>query len=514
MLESIQGNTFEYERLPKEEQERRGILGRLKGVIADFKNPTRNGRLYGPKLWEKLFEDPITKEKIENRCMFGEIEHPQGERMAIDPEKIAVCLAEVPKKDSKGHLIGVFDILNTPCGKILKTLLDYGTTVGVSSRGQGDTFTNYDGVEEVDPDSYECTGWDVVLLPAVKAARMQVVAESLGQKTLTQALTESINSSSDDAQKIMKETLDELGINLNSEEVNDIQTLPENDTADNDGESLVEQLSTSMLENQKLQEKVSNLQEKLSVCYAKEYDYEDEIKKYKKTISKLTESVKSIDPLKQRISSLQESVSNKQSKIVDSENELNTSKDKIKKLGNKVSNLRESLKEKDSIIESLNDKTIKIQNSYEKEIGKLNNTISDLQSLVENLKEQLISADKNSKIRQKQYSDKLEKQNKLVENYKNVAKVAVDKYIQSQANKLGVSPNEIKSKLNESYTFDDIDKACDDIQDFNLGINSLPFGSPFQQKPKIKFNESINTKIPTNEDDAIDNSLMELANQL
>ena len=218
MLESIQGNTFEYEKLSQEEQQRRGILGRLKGIIADFKHPTRNGRLYGPKLWEKLFEDPITKEKIENRCMFGEIEHPQGDRIAIDPEKIAVCLAEVPKKDSKGHLIGVFDILNTPCGKILKTLLDYGTTVGVSSRGQGDTFTNFDGVEEVDPDSYECTGWDVVLLPAVKAARMQVVAESLGQKTLKQALVESINSSTEEGKKIMMETLDDLGIDVEEKE--------------------------------------------------------------------------------------------------------------------------------------------------------------------------------------------------------------------------------------------------------------------------------------------------------
>ena len=46
MLESIQ-NDFEYEKLSAEEQQRRGILGRLKGIIADFKNPTRNGRLYG-----------------------------------------------------------------------------------------------------------------------------------------------------------------------------------------------------------------------------------------------------------------------------------------------------------------------------------------------------------------------------------------------------------------------------------------------------------------------------------
>ena len=138
MLESIQGNTFEYEKLSPEDQKRRGILGRLKGIIADFKRPTRNGRIYGESLWDKVFDDDITKEKIENRCMFGEFEHPTDGRSTIDPQKIAVCLAEQPKKDNKGHLIGVFDVLDTPCGQILKTLLDYGTTVGISSRGQGE----------------------------------------------------------------------------------------------------------------------------------------------------------------------------------------------------------------------------------------------------------------------------------------------------------------------------------------------------------------------------------------
>ena len=142
MLESIQNNTFEYEKIPKDEQEKRGILGRLKGVIADYQRPTRNGRVYGKELWEKVFNDPITQEKIKNRCVFAELEHPADGRTTIDPERIAGCLSEQPKVTKDGYLVGVFDILATPVGKILKTLLDYGTTIGVSSRGQGDTFTN------------------------------------------------------------------------------------------------------------------------------------------------------------------------------------------------------------------------------------------------------------------------------------------------------------------------------------------------------------------------------------
>lgn len=50
MLESVNTNLFEYQKLSPEEQEKRHILGRLTGVIADLKNPTRNGRLYNEEL--------------------------------------------------------------------------------------------------------------------------------------------------------------------------------------------------------------------------------------------------------------------------------------------------------------------------------------------------------------------------------------------------------------------------------------------------------------------------------
>lgn len=50
MLEKFSGNKFTYKKLSLEEQKNRGILGRLVGVIADFKNPTRNGRGYSEEL--------------------------------------------------------------------------------------------------------------------------------------------------------------------------------------------------------------------------------------------------------------------------------------------------------------------------------------------------------------------------------------------------------------------------------------------------------------------------------
>ena len=57
MLESFTSDNFTYKKLTEAEQQQRGILGRLKGVIADCNNPTRNGRKYSRKLWENVFNN-------------------------------------------------------------------------------------------------------------------------------------------------------------------------------------------------------------------------------------------------------------------------------------------------------------------------------------------------------------------------------------------------------------------------------------------------------------------------
>ena len=46
MLRAFKGNNFIYEKLSADEQNKRGILGRLMGGIADTVNPKRNERLY------------------------------------------------------------------------------------------------------------------------------------------------------------------------------------------------------------------------------------------------------------------------------------------------------------------------------------------------------------------------------------------------------------------------------------------------------------------------------------
>ena len=504
MLENFNTkNSFEYQKLTEEEQSKRGILGRLVGPIADSVNPTRNGRRYSGELWEKVFKNPIMQEKIENRVCFGELGHPV-DRTETDMEKICWCLAEVPKKGDDGQLYGVFDILPTPNGRILKALCDYGSNIGTSSRGSGDTFMDYDGQESVDPDTYECECWDAVLLPAVKTARLTPVTESL-HKTLKESLESLINNANEADKKVMTETLETLNLDYNTDSVDDdIANEGEETAADNNG-AVVESLQVAVKQKQELENKVLDLQEKLSVSYAKETRLEEQIVKYSKAISNLSNTAKKVTALQEKINSLTE--------------ELNKEKEHSQQLNGKISRFENISKKEKGLKESLK-QTV---SNKDVEISKLNESIESItesKNLMQNdnirLMEQISTLKKDSALKKTEYSQKLEQSNKLVEKYKKVANKAVEQYIELQADRIGVNAKEIQNKLPESYTFQDIDSICEDLQSYKLTLNKLPFSTAKSLNENLRMNvtssknESILPGETFNADDEIDEMLKSL----
>lgn len=190
------------------------ILGVLEGPVADFIHPTRNGRHYSEELWENVLKNPIVQEQFKNGGIVGELDHPE-DREGICTEKVAVIMPEPPMKKN-GQYYGKFNILDTPCGRIVHTLAKAGFKLGVSSRGTGDVDQYTD---EVDPSTYEFTCFDVVLLPAVESARMQLVTEGLDTKKVNykKLLKESLETSSEQDREVMTQTLEHLNIQLDED---------------------------------------------------------------------------------------------------------------------------------------------------------------------------------------------------------------------------------------------------------------------------------------------------------
>ena len=202
--------TLKLQPLTEEEKARRHILGRWYGPIATCSESTRNGRRYNRELWERALNDELFHEKIANKCLFLELGHP-ADREETDMSKVCACIPEMPKIIN-GDLCACIDILDTPNGRILKALCDYGFIPGVSSRGSGDVMPN----DEVDPETFFLECFDVVAIPAVKKARLSM-CESLNKNSinLKQVLTESLNKASEEDKVIMKEALENLNITLN-----------------------------------------------------------------------------------------------------------------------------------------------------------------------------------------------------------------------------------------------------------------------------------------------------------
>ena len=210
--------TLKLQPLTEEEKARRHILGRWYGPIATCSESTRNGRRYNRELWERAMNDELFHEKIANKCLFLELGHPM-DREETDMSKVCACIPELPKIIDN-DLCACVDILDTPNGRILKTLCDYGFIPGVSSRGSGDVMPNND----VDPETFFLETFDVVAIPAVKKARLSM-CESLNKNAsgLKKALTESFNKASEEDKVIMKETFENLDIDIESTEETPIE---------------------------------------------------------------------------------------------------------------------------------------------------------------------------------------------------------------------------------------------------------------------------------------------------
>lgn len=541
----------------KESKRGEAILGRLSGPCADFLNPTRNGRQYDEALWEKVFDDEIVNEYFEAGGIPGELDHPT-DRLDTCSEKIAIMMPEKPTKDEDGHLIATFDILDTPNGRIVYTLAKYGYKLGISSRGNGETYKADDGTDHVEEDSYDFRAFDIVLLPAVKAARLKMVESLQNGKSFKQAINESLSKATPDEKRIMQETLqnlkllednkidseearkiklkidslkdtldwalekgyqhritsildqiDELNKQLKNKEEYNHESVIDNKSdmaVDSAEANMLGQLQESLLAQQKLEAKVTELQEKLSVCYAKEAKYEEDLSKYKSAVQNLSKQASNVKALQTKVESLESELKTKDTTLNESRVISNKQLANIKT----TSDLRIK-----SLTETLSTKNVELQNAKRRlselqEQLKANNSAAE--EKLNNLNEQLAEQKKNFSIKTAEYSNKLSNANNLVEQYRKTAKTAVSKYIESQAVRLGVKTEEIQNKLPSNYSFNDIDRICEELSRFKLKVSDLPFN--VEQFKKAKITESKNTLIPKVVDDTVDESLFTLANTI
>lgn len=144
----------------------------IKGVFlqSDIKN--RNGRIYPSNVLMKEVKR-YNAEFINKNRAFGELGHPEGP--TVNLERVSHMIKKLYPEGK--NFIGEAKIMDTPYGKIVKSLIDEGAKLGVSSRGMGSLVTK-NGQNTVGEDFYLATAADIVADPSAPDAFVEGIMET------------------------------------------------------------------------------------------------------------------------------------------------------------------------------------------------------------------------------------------------------------------------------------------------------------------------------------------------
>jgi len=136
----------------------------LNGPLQKAETLNQNGRIYPRAILEREVRN-YQKFIQENRAL-GECDHPDSS--VVELKNVSHIVREAYMNGDICY--GAVELLDTPAGKILQSLVESGVTLGISSRGVGST--RKDGDYQVVQDDFQLICWDFVSEPSTPGAFM------------------------------------------------------------------------------------------------------------------------------------------------------------------------------------------------------------------------------------------------------------------------------------------------------------------------------------------------------
>ena len=166
----------------------------LTGVLQRCDTLNQNGRIYPRSVLER---EMMNYQKFikENRAL-GECDHP--DTSVIELKNVSHIVREASLQGD--DVVGTIELLDTPAGKILQSLVESGITLGISSRGVGSTI-NEAGNQIVQED-FQLICFDMVSEPSTPGAFMLSEGKNVSRRELDKHF-----NSSDKIDRIFNEIL-------------------------------------------------------------------------------------------------------------------------------------------------------------------------------------------------------------------------------------------------------------------------------------------------------------------
>lgn len=155
----------------------------MKGVLQKSDTLNQNGRIYPRNVLEREVRN-YQKFIIENRAL-GELDHPDSS--VVNLKNVSHIVREAYLDGDVVY--GSVEILDTPSGKILQSLVESGVKLGISSRGVGTT--KRQGDYQIVQDDFQLICWDFVSEPSTPGAFMMAEGRQINPEELRNVFTKS-----------------------------------------------------------------------------------------------------------------------------------------------------------------------------------------------------------------------------------------------------------------------------------------------------------------------------------
>ncbi len=144
----------------------------IEGVFLQGNIRNRNGRMYPIETLNREVGRYNESFVAKGRAL-GELGHPDGPTVNLD--RVSHKITSLRQEGN--NYVGKAQLLETPMGKIAKSLISEGVTLGVSSRGVGSLSTNNEGYKVVGEDFQLATAADIVADPSAPDAFVNGIME-------------------------------------------------------------------------------------------------------------------------------------------------------------------------------------------------------------------------------------------------------------------------------------------------------------------------------------------------
>ena len=151
----------------------------LSGCMQKSDTQNGNGRVYPHPILEREMKN--YQKLVKEKRALGELDHPDDS--VINLKNASHMITEVWWDGNS--VMGKAQVLDTPSGKILRSLVDSGVTLGISSRGMGSV--NESNGQTVVEDDFQLICFDFVSEPSTPGAFMMKEAKDYNNKVFTKA---------------------------------------------------------------------------------------------------------------------------------------------------------------------------------------------------------------------------------------------------------------------------------------------------------------------------------------